>query len=227
MLLNLPELYTNGHTTHLIWCSGCWKSLVALLNNQVKLSLFLMWTILPVSVKHCSKHDSETCPMLPFFINSSTVYKYSHTKCSQKTLMSCKHSIIPRLSLRFPSLCDVLFTLFQIYVFFSDATGSSCRLVVLSSRHTSYKASPPSCLRWHGRHVTPAVLSSDSQVQDEGGKRQKSQCEAGALDISALGAGPEVRNTTVLHGSASSLVCGGVGWGGVSLGASARSGSNG
>lgn len=39
------------------------------------------------------------------------------------------------------------------------------------------------------------------------GRRQKSQCEAGALDISALGAGPEVRNRTVLHGSASSLVC--------------------
>lgn len=34
----------------------------------------------------------------------------------------------------------------------------------------------------------------------------KSQCEAGALDISALGAGPEVRSGTILHGSASSLV---------------------
>lgn len=42
------------------------------------------------------------------------------------------------------------------------------------------------------------------------GRRQKSQCEAGALDISALGAGPEVRNRngTILRGSASSLVCG-------------------
>lgn len=46
------------------------------------------------------------------------------------------------------------------------------------------------------------------------GRRQKSQCEAGALDISALGAGPEVGNTIVLHGSASSLVCGGGGGGG-------------
>lgn len=40
------------------------------------------------------------------------------------------------------------------------------------------------------------------------GRRQKSQCEAGALDINTLGAGPEVRNRTVLHGSTSSLVCG-------------------
>lgn len=55
-------------------------------------------------------------------------------------------------------------------------------------------------------------------------RRQKSQCEAGALDISALGAGPEVRNGNgaVLHGSASSLVCAG----GAGVGVSIGSGSN-
>lgn len=57
------------------------------------------------------------------------------------------------------------------------------------------------------------------------GRRQKSQCEAGALDISALGAGPEVRNRigTVLRGSASSLVYVG---GGAGVGVLIRSGSN-
>ena len=46
----------------------------------------------------------ETSPMPPFFINLSTVYKYSHTKCSQKKpLVSRKHSFAPRLSV--PSFC--------------------------------------------------------------------------------------------------------------------------
>ena len=110
----------------------------------------------------------------------------------------------------------------QIYPVKTEATGSSCH-----PRHLVHGIeSPPDifiALPLSRSSHDPSGLncSSDSQVQDEGRKAKKSQCEAGALDISVLSAGPEVRNRTVLHGSASSFSVGGVdGWRG-------RSGSNG
>lgn len=146
--------------------------------------------------------------------------------------MSRKHSFSPLLavlsSISFIVCC--IATTFYICSFLfllslkTEATGSSRHRVVLSPGHTSYTASPPpppdissSCL-CRGRHMTRrvqiAAVTAGSMMK---GRRQKSQCEAGALDISALGAGPEVRNRNgiVLHGSASSLVyecvCGGAG----------------
>ena len=151
-----------------------------------------------------------------FFINSSTVYKYSHTKCSQKNpLMSRKHSFF---YLSFSSVYFLHCVLYcrnlpniQTYPVKTEATGSSRH-----PRHLVHGIeSPPDifiALPLSRSSHDPSGLncSSDSQVQDEGRKAKKSQCEAGALDISALGAGPEVRNRTVLHGSASSFSVGGV-----------------
>lgn len=127
-----------------------------------------------------------------FFINSSTVYKYSHTKCSQKLLMSRKHSLPPRLTVLFFVVCCVVHNLPHICTFFFFLFKN--RPPVASPRPTCHHS--VTCLELQQRQPGTGMRGSS----------QKSQCEA--FDISMLGAGPQVRSRTVLRGSASSSLCG-------------------
>lgn len=135
-----------------------------------------------------------------------------------KNLMSRKHSSSPRPAVpsSFSFIVCCVATKFQYIIIFSlktEPSGSSRHSV--TQTHLVHGTTPPFHPTWHFTAsvtvVTWRVVFKLQQWQPGPGmkgRRQKSQCEAEALDISALGAGPEVGNGkgAILHGSASSLV---------------------
>lgn len=115
---------------------------------------------------------------LNFFLLILLQYTNIHTQnVLKKTLMSRKHSCSPCLavltSISFIVCCNCPRPFKYIYILKTEATGSSCHCVVLSSKHTSYTASRR-C--WDGRHVVTwpcrAMLQPGQPVQDEGKKAE-------------------------------------------------------
>lgn len=148
------------------------------------------------------------------FINSSTVYKYSHRKCSpKKQLMSRKHSCPPRLAgLSSFIVCCVVHKLPNIYLFkntrFTVPCWHSRRNLVrgIALLHTHPIAFAGTCpVEW-----SCAVTARSGM---KGKKPEITVWSRSSLTSVRSVAGPEVRSGTVLRGSPSSLVCGGGGWG--------------
>lgn len=147
------------------------------LNNELDL---LFSKTIKKQIKSISKHDSETSPLPPFFLLILLQYTNIHTQnVLRKTLMSRKHSYI--LVLQF-CLLNVLHcvlychNLLNIYIFSlkTEATGSSCCRV--TQTHLVHGITPT----FH--RFASAAVTARSRMK---GRRQKSQCEAEALDISA------------------------------------------